>query len=541
MSRLAFVLLARQLAHSSGAMRRTAPQRSLPLCGGGTGRGVAADSEFGTTPLPTPPPQGAGLSHLGEYREKKHIVPSGLFDFSSDGSLVGMRSEHVEGDLSQKGDVLRSVVLAVAGAVLVEDDVEHPMELVLDGPVGAHDLEQLVGRERLGEQEVSGLGFVWPALAAAQGVDLRQRANAREVVGFGQGGVGDDLCGPLFASPMAGLDLRPEGVGLVERGEAALDRLEERALVLLEGQNIFAAGIEDGLGHCAMAVQGIHGDDTAFERQQLDCLQGTDNFVAPWRQPLCQGQALLRRPDIDQMQGRSFGALGEGSSDGLAIDRHNTFEAVALGKCGHKPGEGRLEGLGIEQAEHPAEGVVARSAMLQAQDLPKHLFLGLAEIGHVRAALRSAQNCRQRDEQKLQQIVPRVLRARVLQVLENRNKAPHRSLPNKERSSESKSSPAAILPKYPYAIPLPCGGGMGRGVAANSESVATPLPVPPPQGGRERCGTRSRNASYAIACCCEWRRCFLCSLRSQRRRPRSWRSTVWRLAGCCSCCRPASP
>src|SRR5262245_17513666 len=103
--------------------------------------------------------------------------------------------------------------------------------------------------------------------------------------------------------------------------------------------------------------------------------------------------------------------------------------------------------------------------MLQAQDLPKHLFLGLAEIGHVRAALRSAQNCRQRDEQKLQQIVPRVLRARVLQVLENRNKAPHRSLHSKERTSESKSTRAAILPKYPYAIPLPCGGGTGRGVA----------------------------------------------------------------------------
>jgi tRNA pseudouridine32 synthase / 23S rRNA pseudouridine746 synthase len=37
---------------------RDAPQRSLPPCGGGTGRGVTADAESAATPLPTPPPQG---------------------------------------------------------------------------------------------------------------------------------------------------------------------------------------------------------------------------------------------------------------------------------------------------------------------------------------------------------------------------------------------------------------------------------------------------------------------------------------------------
>src|SRR5205807_1057733 len=51
-------------------LRRLVPQRSLPPCGGGTGRGVSActvfskwirsDRTFSTrgTPLPTPPPQG---------------------------------------------------------------------------------------------------------------------------------------------------------------------------------------------------------------------------------------------------------------------------------------------------------------------------------------------------------------------------------------------------------------------------------------------------------------------------------------------------
>src|SRR6185436_20734375 len=37
---------------------RLAHAGSLPPCGGGVGRGVAADSESAATPLPVPPPQG---------------------------------------------------------------------------------------------------------------------------------------------------------------------------------------------------------------------------------------------------------------------------------------------------------------------------------------------------------------------------------------------------------------------------------------------------------------------------------------------------
>src|SRR6476620_2625265 len=62
--------------HANGALqvRRLVPHRSLPPCGGGTGRGVAADSMpadacpqilalgLANTPLPNPPPQG-GREH----------------------------------------------------------------------------------------------------------------------------------------------------------------------------------------------------------------------------------------------------------------------------------------------------------------------------------------------------------------------------------------------------------------------------------------------------------------------------------------------
>jgi tripartite-type tricarboxylate transporter receptor subunit TctC len=76
----------------------------------------------------------------------------------------------------------------------------------------------------------------------------------------------------------------------------------------------------------------------------------------------------------------------------------------------------------------------------------------------------------------------------------------------------------------PHGSLPPCGGGTGRGVATHSERAivtlqkdvtplclertslaadaalaVTPLPVPPPQGGREPCGARLRNARIALA------------------------------------------
>src|SRR5258705_2677100 len=48
---------------------------SLPPCGGGVGRGVAADSAFATTPLPVPPPQG-GRERCGTHLRTAVHVPA---------------------------------------------------------------------------------------------------------------------------------------------------------------------------------------------------------------------------------------------------------------------------------------------------------------------------------------------------------------------------------------------------------------------------------------------------------------------------------
>src|SRR5579872_6541762 len=79
---------------------------------------------------------------MTEYGQKEGIVPAGAFDFAPNGSAVWMGSQDIESEPAESGEVLGSIVLARAIAILGEVDVEHPMELVLDAPMAASEMQQ---------------------------------------------------------------------------------------------------------------------------------------------------------------------------------------------------------------------------------------------------------------------------------------------------------------------------------------------------------------------------------------------------------------
>src|SRR5258706_11141597 len=104
--------------------------------------------------------------------------------------------------------------------------------------------------------------------------------------------------------------------------------------------------------------------------------------------------------------------------------------------------------------------------MLQGKDLAKHRFLRQANLRHLRAVRRRAQNCQKRDKENLHQIVLGVLRPRIGNKPKVFVESIHRRLlANQETLSESTLSPLATPPSLPrnryspYAIPLPQGGG----------------------------------------------------------------------------------
>src|SRR5262249_17760792 len=81
-------------------LRRPAPHRSLPPCGGGTGRGAAAHAESVTTPLPTSPPQGG--------RGPAVPVATGL-------PSRGARNERARAQRCARGIIAASLAVLAAG------------------------------------------------------------------------------------------------------------------------------------------------------------------------------------------------------------------------------------------------------------------------------------------------------------------------------------------------------------------------------------------------------------------------------------------
>ena len=102
-------------------------------------------------------PRRPGQSHLADDGSGEGVGPSGTFALSGDGEFGSGGLEQVEGDLSEGGEVFGAVILAVSCTILVEGDVEHPVQPVLDVPVGAEGVGEFLGRG-LG----SGNGWSWP-------------------------------------------------------------------------------------------------------------------------------------------------------------------------------------------------------------------------------------------------------------------------------------------------------------------------------------------------------------------------------------------
>ena len=84
--------------------------------------------------------------------EEELFLPCGEFHFARDRAFVRVGSQDVEGHASEDGKVLRRVVFTGSGVVFVEDDVERPVKIVLDAPIGSHGLSwtPLVGPRMVG-------------------------------------------------------------------------------------------------------------------------------------------------------------------------------------------------------------------------------------------------------------------------------------------------------------------------------------------------------------------------------------------------------
>jgi hypothetical protein len=175
-----------------------------------------------------------------------------------------------------------------------------------------------------------------------------------------------------FAPVVRGTVDLPSCAALARPRKLLSNRLKQGAAIGLDDQGIIAAALEHRLRKAAVAMQRIGGDNPAFQAQKLKHLRGSGGLVAAGRLMLRQSHPRFHRKNVDQMQRRCLGAALIGAAQRLSVDRHHAteFEPVGLGKTAMNCRKARSNAGRLEQTENPAERVVARDAMLQAQEKP---------------------------------------------------------------------------------------------------------------------------------------------------------------------------
>jgi hypothetical protein len=160
-------------------------------------------------------------------------------------------------------------------------------------------------------------------------------------------------------------------------------------LVVLDGQQVITAPVENLPGNLGLTADGVDRDDAALEGQCVEQRFDRRNLVALAAGVfLPQAQAAGRGIRTDRVQCRVVpipGAAGR-----LAINRDH---------AGHNPGEVAdpftetgFEHLGVQQAKQPTKRVVRRCAVLKAKIAFEPRFVVLRPFGNIDPGVRPAQH-----------------------------------------------------------------------------------------------------------------------------------------------------
>ena len=221
-------------------------------------------------------------------------------------------------------------------------------------------------------------------------------------------------------------------------------------------------------GHGWMAMQGITGDNAAFQNQAFERRKRACDLVASRRVPGRQRQPRLGIPYADHQRRHAGAAAFIGVAQALAVDRDHPLGRIKsepFAQFRDKTSENLRHLVGIQQPKHSAEAVVARCAVTKLDNFGKLLLVSGSKICDIDARLRPTQSRGQRSEQHCRKIVPSIEVTRVANFSENRNKCFHAGSPESGKPPSKSTSSSNAIEFYSDAIPLPC---RGRGPSCRS-------------------------------------------------------------------------
>ena len=184
----------------------------------------------------------------------------------------------VDGHVFDDGHVFGAGAGAQSGEVIVEDDVEHPMQAVFDAPLGAGRRRRKPAHRAWPSRDSSGVG--WDAAVAFDAAfDHGDHGEVGEGRLVGIAAVGEqpvdivaDQMAALFDAAMVGIDSDVGRRGDAGRriGEEGDDAVVGGREVGFERQQIVGAAADDGLGDRGLGAHGIDGDEGAGQFEAIE-------------------------------------------------------------------------------------------------------------------------------------------------------------------------------------------------------------------------------------------------------------------------------
>lgn len=311
------------------------------------------------------------------------VVPGAFLDAMADGnfgSIGGLKD--VSGEAIEKGCVGGSIVFAGTAEILIEMYFEHPMQAVLDLPMGSGEVERLLRRQKRGghEQAHQRLGLIASAGDADESL----------VAGHQRLGRRHDLGLPPLVAAVAGLG--PLGNGRGGIGQLQVGTAQPMTTIALQRKQVIATSLGNGRSHAGVAMERAGGDQSARKINEFDDFErGLDFVLTIARRDCRQAQPGLGGEGRHRQRRTGYQALLIGPPQSLAVKRHHLGRLLAgSGESCGKGSKGATEGLRVEQAQQPREGVVAGGCVIVDQPRQRLLAL-LREQGKFRRIAGAAQ------------------------------------------------------------------------------------------------------------------------------------------------------
>ena len=388
---------------------------------------------------PRRPTPALGLSLL-KFTDRVHeqadqifVVPAGDVHSSRERVPVVHEAHDVQGDAPDGGEAFRSVQRSIPHSILAHDDVQNPVEAILDPPVVARELQQPL-RRNLRAHDVVADGPLRPALQLADGLDPADGLEAGPIMPVLQpADIVRDRRDTRFDAPVPAVNLLTRKHFLLRLGigEPDLNVLVERSLVALRRQYVISALLHDPRRRLALAVHRVGRRRAPVQIQKLQKRGDRRDLVRlPVDLDLAENESGPGLERLNQMQRGLFLRIHDRAPERLAVDRH-LVPRKRLRQRLREVRHGGRQLLRINDVEQVGEGVVARRTALELHEFLQKLLFVL-RVARESGARRAARQRRQKgDHQHLDQVMLRgVALAGVLNPLENSAESFHLLPPN---------------------------------------------------------------------------------------------------------------